>query len=80
MKTKYAYKKDGKWQTVVTKEINQFGNPRISINKPAFRAALEGDGWLNLSIFEDEAKESPKGSAPAVPDFGDEVPFAPCIQ
>jgi hypothetical protein len=47
---------DGKWQTVASYEIGQYG-PRIGIKKDVARQLLEGDGWLNLSVFDDTPRE-----------------------
>lgn len=68
---------DGKWQTVASYEIGQYG-PRVGINKPAARALLEGEGWVNCSVFTDDrekpAKQESRPSAPSH-DFSDEIPF-----
>ncbi|MCE9567642.1 MAG: hypothetical protein K8U57_37045 [Planctomycetes bacterium] len=47
---------DGKWQTVASHEIGQYG-PRIGVNAPVLRRLLESDGWINFSVFQDDRQE-----------------------
>lgn len=79
MNYKVSIKVDGKWRTVGTVKQNQYGNMALGLmKKPEVRAALEGDGWANFSLFEDDgsrhsAKPESKPDVDLVDD--DEVPF-----
>jgi hypothetical protein len=49
---------DGKWVTIGSYEIGQYG-PRVGMNLPVLIALLKSgkDGWVNLSVFEHKEKE-----------------------
>lgn len=69
---------DGRWQTVASYEIGQYG-PRVGINREALRAALDGEGWANFSIFESDGERQPQRQEPPRKvnplDDESEVPF-----
>lgn len=60
MNKRLSYKKDGKWVTVASVKLNQWGNYNVGINKAAMREALKGDDWLNLSVFDQEDERKPQ--------------------
>lgn len=74
MNHKLSLKIDGKWRTVASIKTNQWGNLNVGINKEVMREALMGEGWTNLSVFEEKDEEAkPEPKATTVSD--DEIPF-----
>ena len=79
----YSIKIDGKWQTIIARKKNKWGNYQLSINKKLLMQQLrDGESdWLNLSEFVNEPKidivePDPKLSKQKTSEFlNDDIPF-----
>jgi len=76
--------KDGKWWTYGGIKKNQWDNLQASFKLSSLKELVElaeGEGkeWVNLSMFEDEAKGEAPRATPSdnyhTPDLQDEIPF-----
>lgn len=76
MNGKISVKIDGKWFTLGNLKKNQWGNFNIGLKKTdELRKLVQGEGWVNLSVFEDVGKDAPKKKEPQPIDNQDEIPF-----
>ena len=73
---KVSIKIDGKWNTVGTVKENKWGNMTLGLmKKPEVLAALQGDGWANFSLFEDDGARREKPAEAVASRVDDEIPF-----
>jgi len=77
MNYKVSLKINGKWQTVGTVKENKFGNMSLGMmKKPEVLEHLQGDGWANFALFEDDGERKPKAESEAKPiDDNSTIPF-----